>query len=82
MDEEKKYFFDKPENVKKMLRVFYVICAGLLGIEFFFHRHVMHSWENLWGFFGIFGFVACVILVLVAREMRKLLMRDEEYYDD
>jgi len=82
MDKEKKYFFDKPENVKKVLHLFYVICAGLLAIEFFFHRHVMHSWENLWGFFGLFGFVACVVLVLVAKGLRKILMRDETYYDD
>jgi len=82
MDKQKTYFFDKPKNVKKVLRIFYVICAGLLSIDFFYHRHVMHSWENLWGFYGLFGFVACVILVLVAKELRKLLMRDEAYYDD
>jgi hypothetical protein len=36
----------------------------------------------VWGFYAIYGFVACVILVLVAKEMRKLVMRDEDYYDD
>ena len=82
MDDEKKYFFDKPENIKKVLRIFYSLCAGLLAIDLFYHRHILHSWENLWGFYAIFGFIGCVILVLVAREMRKLLMRDEDYYDD
>ena len=82
MDDQKQYFFDKPENIKKVLRIFYIICAGLLSIDLFYHRHVLHSWEHLLGFYGIFGFVACVILVLVAKEMRKVLMRDEDYYDD
>lgn len=82
MNDEKQYFFDKPENIKKVLRVFFVLCAGLLSIDLFYHRHVLHSWEHLWGFYGIFGFVGCVILVLVAKEMRKILMRDEDYYDD
>ena len=82
MNDKKQYFFDKPENIKKALKIFYVICIGLLSIDLFFHRHVLHSWENLWGFYGLFGFVACVVLVLVAKEMRKVLMRDEDYYDD
>lgn len=81
MKDEKQFFFDKPENIKKVLRVFYFLCAVLLAIDLIYHRHVLHSWENLFGFYGLFGFVGCVILVLVAKEMRKWLMRDENYYD-
>lgn len=81
MKRKRQYFFDKPENLKRVLRLFYIICAGLLLLDFVHHRHVMHSWENLWGFYGLFGFVACVVLVLTAKEMRKIVMRDEDYYD-
>jgi len=42
----------------------------------------VHAWEALPGFYALFGFVACVVLVLIAKEMRKVLMRDEDYYDD
>ena len=31
--------------------------------------------------YGIFGFVACVALVLIAKQLRKVLMRREDYYD-
>ena len=79
--EKKSYFFDKPENVRLILRIFYVLCAVLLAADFVVHRHVYHSWENLPGFYAIYGFVACVILVLIATEMRKVVMRDEDYYD-
>lgn len=81
MNDEKQYFFDKPENIKKVLRVFYILCAVLLAVDLFYHRHVIHSWESLFGFYGLYGFIGCVILVLVAKEMRKWLMRDENYYD-
>jgi len=74
-------YFDKTENVKKVLRVFYGICTGLLLLDFVHHRHVIHSWEHLWGFYALFGFIACVALVLIAKQMRKVLMRDEHYYD-
>ena len=79
---QKTRFLDRRENVRKFLHVFYAICAGLLLIDFVFHRHVTHSWESVWGFYAVFGFVACVVLVLIAKEMRKILMRREDYYDN
>jgi len=82
MKKEKKYIFDNPNNIKRVLYLLYASCALLFAMDFIIHRHVMHSWENLWGFYPIYGFVGCVILVLVATWMRKFLMRDENYYDD
>jgi hypothetical protein len=82
MKKEQEYFFDKPENIKMVLRVFYALCGLLFVADFIIHRHVYHPWENLPGFYGIYGFVACVILVLIAAQMRKVLMRGEDYYED
>lgn len=75
-------FFDKPENIRKMLKVFYVICGLLVVADFVVHRHVYHDWENIPAFYAIYGFVGCTILVLIAKEMRKVLMRGEDYYDE
>jgi hypothetical protein len=75
-------FFDKPENVSKMLKVFYVICGLLVLADFVVHRHIYHDWEKIPAFYAIYGFVGCVVLVLIAREMRKVLMRGEDYYDE
>jgi hypothetical protein len=36
----------------------------------------------MFGFYSVYGFVACVLLVLLAKEMRKLLIRKEDYYDE
>lgn len=58
-----------------------VLCAGLLAIDLLYARHVAHPWEGLFGFYGVFGFVACVLLVLAARVLRKVLMRSEDYWD-
>jgi hypothetical protein len=78
---EKRYLFDKPKNVSRLLGGFYVICGILLLLDFVLHRHVNHSWEDFPGFYAIYGFVACVLLVLIAKEMRKVIMRKEDYYD-
>ena len=79
--DEKQYLFDKPENVNRLLRGFYILCGILFALDFAVHRHVYLDWERLPGFYAIFGFVACVLLVLIAKEMRKVLMRKEDYYD-
>jgi hypothetical protein len=78
---QKQHLFDNPRNVTRLLRGFYLVCAILLILDFVLHRHIAHSWENLPEFYAVFGFVACVLLVLIAKELRKLIMRKEEYYD-
>jgi len=79
---QKKHLFDAPKNIKRILRLLYVCCVLLLVLDFIIDRHISHNWENLWGFYPIFGFVSCVILVLVATRMRTFLMRNEDYYRD
>ena len=80
-EDDKTYLFDNPRNVSRLLLGFYIICALLFVADFVFHRHVVHPWEGLPGFYTIYGFIACVLLVLIAKEMRKVLMRKEDYYD-
>ncbi len=82
MEQEKRHLFDDPANVRRLLYGFYTVCAMLLVLDLVHHRHVVHAWESLFGFYALFGFVACVVLVLIAKEMRKLLMRSKDYYDD
>ena len=79
--QDKVHLFDKPENVQRLLRGFYAVCALLVVADFFAHRHIEHSWERLPAFYAIYGFVSCVVLVVIAKEMRKFLMRPEDYYD-
>ena len=72
---EKPDFFDKPSNIKKMLNIFYVICGLLVVADFIVHRHIYHSWENIPAFYALYGSGGCVLLVVIAKEMRKVLMR-------
>lgn len=78
---EKQHLFDNRGNVARLLRGFYAVCGLLFVLDFIIHRHTIHAWEQLPGFYAIFGFVAFVMLVLVAKLMRKMLMRREDYYD-
>ncbi len=71
----------KKEKIKRLLYIFYALCIGLFAADFIIQRKIHHDWENLPGFYAVFGFVACVVLVLLATQMRKVLMRNEDYYD-
>ena len=77
----KKHLFDNPKNVKLLIRTLYVTCFVLFAMDLVIHRHTVHPCESFTGFYAIYGFLACVILVLLARELRKVVMRDEDYYD-
>jgi membrane protease YdiL (CAAX protease family) len=80
-DPKRRHMFDDPKNVKRVIYALYTACAVSVIAEFFIHPHVVHPWEALFGFYAIYGFVACVLLVLIAKELRKVLMRREDYYD-
>ena len=81
-ENQKTYLFDKPENVSRLLNGFYAICVILVIADFIFHRHIGFGWEEIPAFYAIYGFVACVVLVVIAKKMRKIVMRKEDYYDE
>jgi len=77
-----RHIFDDPKNVRRAIHALYGLCGLSVLAEFAVHRHVQHPWEAVFGFYSLYGFGACVALVLIAKEMRKALMRREGYYDD
>ena len=89
---EKQHLFDDPRNVRRVLRGLFAVCAALVLLDvgsYLLHtfagfeslRHAEGPLDWLPGYYAVYGFVACAALVLIAKELRKLLMRDEDYYD-
>ena len=79
---EKENLFDKPRNIKRLLSFFYTLLLFLLVIDFFISKHPIFPWEEWPQFYAVFGFVACVCLVLAAKYiLRPLVKRKEDYYD-
>ncbi|MBT4750505.1 MAG: hypothetical protein HOO19_14320 [Rhodospirillaceae bacterium] len=77
----KRYWLDDIRNVHKLFWALVAVCALLFVSDAFYEKHVIFPFENWFGFFGLFGFFLSFALVLTARELRKLLKRDEDYYD-
>ncbi len=74
-------WFDKPANVKKIIIALCIICGLLMIADFFYDKHAHFAAEEWFGFYAFYGFIMCVLLVLAAKVMRVVLMRDEDYYD-
>ncbi len=82
MDTKKKHIWDDRKNLVTLLKIFFAICVMLFCIDLVVHKHTHLPWEEWPGFYAIYGFVACVILVLIAKfVLRPLVKREEDYYD-
>jgi len=77
----KKYWLDQPKNVNKIVYLLYVVCAALLIVEFFYHKHGHFAFEQWFGFYAWFGFIAYISIVMSAKLLRKFIKRKENYYD-
>ena len=82
MKDERKYWLDDPRNVTRIYRWLCAVCALLFVADAFYHKHAHFAAEHWFGFYGAFGFFACVGLVLIAKELRRFLKRPEDYYDE
>jgi hypothetical protein len=77
----------KSKTAKIVIAGLFILCTlgALLDFLFLsdsFDKHAKFEWENWPGFYAVYGFVACVLLVLVSKYiLRPLVKRDEDYYE-
>lgn len=74
-------FLDSRQNKARVRKYFYMALIVLLGLDFFIPKHGHFSWETVPQFYAVYGFIACVALILVAKLLRRLVKRKEDYYD-
>lgn len=75
-------WFDNKKNVDKLVYALAAVCIGLLVWDLFYHQHGHFSFEEWLGFSAFFGFLAFAFIVLAGKQLRRFLMRDEDYYDE
>jgi|TARA_B100000809_G_C15106718_1_gene519038 hypothetical protein len=83
--DERQHVWDNPKNVKLLFNVFYALCVILVVLGLIPRQevpgHEGHPLEGFFAFYPLYGFVGIVLLVLIAKLMRRVLMRPEDYYD-
>jgi hypothetical protein len=78
---ERRYWLDQPANIGKIVYALVAVCIALFFADGFYEKHGHYEIETLFGFYGVYGFIVCVALVLVAKSLRAVLMRSEDFYD-
>jgi hypothetical protein len=61
-------------------KAFYLLLLVLLIIDYFLPKHGHFPWEEAFAFYAVYGFVGCVSLIFVAKGLRRLVKRKEDYY--
>ncbi len=74
--------FDNPANVRRLRIGFFVALVLVLVAEVFVDMHGEFYVEHFFGFFAVFGFISYVSLIFIAKFLRRIIMRKEDYYDD
>lgn len=68
----------------RILRILSYICLAIVvAADFFIPReHAHYSWDHIPGFYALFGLLACLFIVVLAKTLgKKWLMKKEDYYD-
>lgn len=74
-------WLDKPGSVDLLIKILLIACMASVMADFFYHKHGDFRFQTYPGFDALFGFLAYVGLVNLAKAFRKLVMRREDYYD-
>lgn len=82
MTEPNKHWLVRPRTIKLLWVVFIVILALTVAAGAFIPIKGHFGADGYFGFFAVFGFGVCVVMVLVAKALGSFLKRPDSYYDD
>jgi hypothetical protein len=75
------WWLDRPSSISLIIKVLVLACVISVLADFFYHKHGDYHFQEWFAFDAVFGFLAYVGLITAAKGLRRLLMRDEDYYD-
>ena len=74
------HWLDEPRNLRRLWRGFLAVLAATVLVELVVTLHPHFSVESLFGFHALYGFLACLAMIVVAKGLGVLLKRPEDYY--
>jgi len=82
MKQKKEFdYFDRPETIKKLWILLYVVCVLTIVPDLFTDRHAYFGIDGYFGFFALLGFISCAVLILFSKLIALVLKTKEDYYD-
>ena len=75
-------WFTTPKNSNKIFLGLALFCLILFLADFGYHKYGHFFIEEIPGFYGAYGFVMFTVLIFVAKFLRLIIKRPENYYGE
>lgn len=72
-------------HLKTVVRLCWLVLALLVAADILFvdKEHAHTALEHWWGFWSVFGFVGCALIIIVSKWFGHAgIMQREDYYDE
>jgi hypothetical protein len=80
-------WLDKSKNINKIWWALLCVTLVLCIADFFYHKHTAFKpgtlgaeIDQFWASYAVIAFLISVGIVLIAKFLRKILMRSDDYY--
>ncbi len=71
---------ERREVITKMILGLAAICFLLLVADLFHLRHEKFHFAELFGFYGVFGFLAFAFIIFSTKVLKQVISRKDDYY--
>lgn len=59
----------------------FIVLFFLLISDLFIHKHSHYHVEDIFGFYSLFGFLGCGLIIIGSKFIGKFLCKNENYYE-
>ncbi len=78
---KQKHWLDNPDNVRLLWRGFLLTLVLTVALGALIDLHPHFPIESWFGFYAAYGFLACLLMIIVAKAMGLLLKRPDTFYE-
>jgi len=77
-------YLGNPANIRQHKITLFIILIVVVIADFLVPReHAVFLWDKIPGWSALYGFVSCVLIIVVSKFLgHDWLMKKEDYYDD
>lgn len=76
-----KHWLVRPGTIRLLWRGFIAVLAATVAGQLLYPVHGHFELDGSFGFNAWYGFLACAVLILIAKLLGLFLKRDDDYYD-
>jgi hypothetical protein len=75
------HWLARPATIRTLWIAFIVVLALTVLADFVWHPHGEFVVDGTVGFYAWYGFVSCVVLIVISLGLGRVLKRPDDYYD-